>query len=280
MMVKVSVIIPAYNASAHVGRALDSVLGQDYENLEIIIVNDGSTDDLKSAIRGYLGDKRIKYIETENRGVSHAINTGLKEAGGDYVCFLHADDKFLPGKIKKQLSLMERFPGFGVSYTDENYFLEGTSRRVKEGYFHFSGDIFYFLKRSNFIHMSTAMLKKKILGGETLDESLRCHEEWDLFLRLSAKGVRFLNLREELSDISFHSKNLSFDRGTMDATRAVVGKRARNLWYDFKKNINFHSAPGILNLKRYLTFKLYAAIIGFPKHKKFNPKSPREVIGE
>ncbi len=280
-MSKVSVIIPVYNASGYISRALDSVLNQDYHDLEIIIVNDGSTDGLEDVVQRYLNDKRVKYFVTENKGVSHAINVGLKEVSGDYVCFLHADDKFLPGKIRKQLSLMERFPGCGVSYTDESYFLEGSSRsHIESPYFHFSGDIFYLLKRNNFIHMSTAMLGREIFEKVALDEGLACHEDWDLFLKLSAKGVKFLCLDEILSDISVHSRNLSFDTKVMDATRTVVGKRARDLWYDFKKNINLYSAKGISNLKRYLTFKIYAMIINFPRHKKFNPKSPREMFSE
>ena len=278
-MSKVSVIIPVYNASVYIGRALDSVLSQDCQNLEVIIVNDGSTDDSEGVIKRYLGDKRVKYLATENRGVSHAINIGLKEVSGDYVCFLHADDKFLPGKIRKQLSLMERFPGCGVSYTDESYFLEGSSHsHIESPYFHFSGDIFYLLKRSNFIHMSTAMLGREIFEKVALDESLACHEDWDLFLKLSARGVKFLYLNEVLSSISVHSKNLSFDTAVMDATRTKVGKRARELWHDFKRNINLYSAMGISNLKRYSTFKIYAMIINFPRHKKFNPKSPREMF--
>ena len=280
-MSKVSVIIPVYNACIYISRALDSALNQDYYDLEIIIVNDGSTDGLEDVVQRYLDDKRVKYFVTENRGVSHAINVGLKEATGDYVCFLHADDKFLPGKIRKQLSLMERFPGCGVSYTDESYFLEGSNRSpIKSPYFHFSGDIFYLLKRSNFIHMSTAMLGREIFEKVVLDEGLACHEDWDLFLKLSARDVKFLYLNEALSSISVHSENLSFDTKVMDATRTVVGKRARDLWHDFKRNINFYSAESIWNLKRYITFKIYGMIIDFPKHKKFNSKSPREIFGE
>lgn len=274
-MPKVSIIIPVYNASGYIARAVESVLNQSYQNLEIIIINDGSTDDSEAIVRRYLVDKKIKYIATKNRGVSHAINVGLREATGDYICFLHADDVFLSDKIKKQVSLMERFPRYGVSYTNESYFLEGTDRAVKSPYFHFSGDVFYFLKRANFIHMSTAMLRRKLLGTESLDESLACHEDWGLFLRLSARGAKFLYIDEVLSSISVSSKNLSSDTALMDATRRKVGKRARELWKDFKKDINLFSAKGISSLTRYVTFKIRAMMIGFPADKKFNRKGVR-----
>jgi len=269
-MPKVSVIIPAYNAAGSINRSLESVLSQDYGDVEIIIVNDGSTDDTESVLRKYLSDNKIKYFKTENKGVSRAINTGLKEATGDYLCFLHADDLFLPGKIKTQVLLMEKYKNYGISYTKESYFREGNvSRVIKSPYFHFSGDIFYFLKRSNFIHMSTVMLRKNTLGKELLDGALTCHEEWDLFLRLSAKGAKFLYINETLSSVAMSEKNLSSNNALMDSTREVVGKRAKALWKQFKRNIN---------LKRYLMFKVYARLINFPLDKKFNQKSPREIL--
>ena len=279
-MPKLSVIIPAYNAAKYIVRAIESVLRQDCDNLEVVIVDDGSKDNTENVLREYAGDKRIKYLKTENKGVSYAINRGLKEMTGDYACFLHADDLFLPGKIKKQLTLMQRFPQYGISYTGESYFLEGTDRRAESQNFHFSGDIFYFLKRSNFIHMSTVMLRKKVLGSERLDEALACHEEWDLFLRLSAKGVKFLYLGEILSSIRVHSENLSFDTGVMNRTRHEVGTRAKALWKEFKDKARPCSAEGLLSLKRYVLFKTKAALIGFPKDKKFNKKSPREILNK
>lgn len=277
---KVSIIIPAYNAAKYIVRAIESVLGQNCDNLEIIIVDDGSKDNTESLLREYVGDKRIKYLKTENKGVSHAINRGLKEITGDYVCFLHADDVFLPDKIKKQITFMQRFPQYGISYTNESYFLEGTDRRVESQNFRFSGDIFYFLKRSNFIHMSTVMLRREVLGSERLDETLACHEEWDLFLRLSQKGVKFLYAGEILSSIRVHSENLSFDTGVMDRTRNAVGKRAKALWKEFKDKTKLPSREGFLSFKRYALLKTKAALIGFPKAKKFNKRSPREILNE
>ena len=273
-MPKVSVIIPAYNVSRYIKQSLESVLSQDYDNLEIIVVNSGSTDGLEKILEPYLADTRIKYLKTEKKGVSHTINRGLANATGDYISFLHGDDVFMPGKIKKQVTLMERRPSCGVSYTNENYFFEGSNRQIKSQNFHPRGDVFYFLKRSNFIHMSTAMVRKNVLIARTLDEGLACHEEWDLFLKLSQAGVKFLYVDETLSNIRIHSENLSSDASTMDATRGEVGERARILWKDFKKNINIFSRKGVSNLKRYIVFKVHAFLIGFPKQKKFNPKSP------
>ncbi|MBI5143950.1 MAG: glycosyltransferase [Candidatus Omnitrophica bacterium] len=275
---KVSIIIPAYNAADYIGRALDSVLCQDHHPLEIVIVNDGSTDNLEDVLQRYLWDERIKYIAAENRGVSHAINSGLKSATGEYICFLHADDIFLPGKIKRQLSSMERASRSGVSYTDASYFLEGTSRVVKSPYVHFSGDIFYFIKRNNFIHMSTVMLRRDLFEIAIFDESLACHEDWDFLLKLSAAGIRFQYVNKILSNISVHPKMLSSNTQVMDATRSEVGLRARRLWKAFKSDISPFSAKGISNLKRYAAFKIYALTIGFPNSAKFNIEAPSALL--
>ena len=88
----VSVIIPCYNVSDFVEKCIQSVLVQSYDNLEIIIVNDGSTDDTGEKIKTFLYDERIRYIVQENKGLSGARNTGLDIMKGDYVCFIDSDD--------------------------------------------------------------------------------------------------------------------------------------------------------------------------------------------
>lgn len=257
---------------------MESVLAQDHQPLEIVIVNDGSTDNLEEVLRRYREDGRLKYIATENSGVSHAINSGLKSATGEYICFLHADDLFLPGKIKRQLSSMEGSSGSGVSYTNASYFIEGTDRKVESPYVHFSGDIFYFIKRNNFIHISTVMARRDVFQLATFDEDLECHEDWDFFLKLSASGIRFQYVDEVLSKISVHPKMLSSNTQVMDATRSLVGQRARTLWKGFKKDISPFSVKGIANLKRYMAFKIYAMAIGFPNSSRFNIEAPNRLL--
>lgn len=279
-MPKVSVLIPAYNVSECIGRAIESVLMQDYADMEILIIDDGSKDDLKRAIGHYLADGRVRYLPTVNGGVSHAINVGLDAARGEYVCFLHADDLFLKGKIKKQLEIMESDTSFAVSYTNELYFLEGSRGTVESTYYHFTGDIFHFLKRNNFIHMSTVMAKKAIFDKVRLDRNLACHEDWDLFLRLSARGVKFRYIDGILSKICVHPKSLSYNTAVMDRTRAEVGSRAKGLWKEFKEEISLFSPDGISHLGRYLKFKVRAALIRFPQDKKFNPEAPRDILYE
>jgi glycosyltransferase involved in cell wall biosynthesis len=104
-MTTVSVIIPAYNGDRYIKEAIDSVLAQTYPNYEIIVVDDGSTDNTRSIIQSY-GNK-INYISQENQGVAAARNRGLKLAQGEYIAFLDQDDFFLPDKLATQLLLLE-----------------------------------------------------------------------------------------------------------------------------------------------------------------------------
>ncbi len=104
----VSVIIPGYNTGTFIAETLEGVLGQTYGHREIIVVDDGSTDDTEKRIKPYLG--RIRYIRHENAGAAEARNAGLHAARGDYIAFLDADDLWLPEKLQIQLQVAARHP--------------------------------------------------------------------------------------------------------------------------------------------------------------------------
>jgi hypothetical protein len=107
-MNSVSVIIPAYNAAVCLKRCLGSVFGQEYPTKQVIVVNDGSTDNTKKIAEGYAN--RIEYYEQENQGPGLSRNTGLRAARGDYVAFLDADDYWRPGFLTKCVSFLEKHP--------------------------------------------------------------------------------------------------------------------------------------------------------------------------
>ena len=107
---KVSVIIPAYNCQSYIPGTISSCLSQNYDNLEIIVVNDGSTDDTASAIVPFLSDSRVVLIEQENKGVSAARNIGIERATGDYITFLDSDDELGRDTISQNIKLMQSNP--------------------------------------------------------------------------------------------------------------------------------------------------------------------------
>lgn len=111
-MVKVSVIIPAYNGDRYIGEAIDGVLAQTYDDYEIIVVDDGSTDNTFQVIQQY-GD-RLKYLSQANEGVAASRNLGLKASQGEYIAFLDQDDIFLPHKLASQVALLEQDSDLGM----------------------------------------------------------------------------------------------------------------------------------------------------------------------
>lgn len=113
----VSVIIPAYNSAKFAAKAVESVLAQTYQNYELIVIDDGSTDNTKEVLNRFAG--RVNYIFQENRGPSAARNMGIKVAQGEYICFLDADDTWLPMKLEVQLAFMKNNRGIVLLFSDE-----------------------------------------------------------------------------------------------------------------------------------------------------------------
>ncbi|HKR39319.1 MAG TPA: glycosyltransferase [Paraburkholderia sp.] len=109
-MPQFSVIIPTYNCAAFIKQALDSVLAQTCDDYEVIVVNDGSTDDTKEVLRPYLTRNNVRYIEQENQGLAAARNTAIRAACGAYIALLDADDIWLPEKLVKQAEYLHRHP--------------------------------------------------------------------------------------------------------------------------------------------------------------------------
>ncbi len=180
----VSVIIPAFNRFPMLCEAIESVLGQTDSDFELIVVDDGSTDETGS-IREIYKD-RLHYIYQENRGASAARNRGTADAGGDLISFLDSDDLWLPGKIEVQKALMEKNPEILISYTEEIWYRRGV--RVNPGKKHakFSGWIFEKCLPLCIISPSSVMIQKKLferVGG--FDEALSVCEDYDLWLRIS-----------------------------------------------------------------------------------------------
>src|SRR4028118_1349040 len=109
---QVSVIIPAYNGDRYIAQAVESVISQTYKNWEIIVVDDGSTDDTRQALQPYFD--RIRYVYQENQGVAAARNRGIQESRGELIAFLDQDDFFLSDKLAGQVALFDAQPSLGI----------------------------------------------------------------------------------------------------------------------------------------------------------------------
>lgn len=198
-----SVIIPAFNAGNYMEEALNSIFMQTYRPLEVIVVDDGSTDKTAEVIKNYqnrnmLKQDRLIYIYQKNSGPSSARNAGIKEAKGKYTLFLDCDDKWPEGKLERQIGLMERHPDTGLLFGDSCRFteegLQAATMFQKNGYDRkFFGHDFYvqdayakLLCNGNFITTGSVVFKKECLK-ETgcFDEGFRHSEDVDLWLRIA-----------------------------------------------------------------------------------------------
>ena len=112
----VSVVIPSYNRAYIVGQAIESVLRQTYSNVEVVVIDDGSTDDTASVVKAF--DERVRYIYQPNAGIAVARNSGIAAARGEFVAFLDSDDVWLPWKLEAQMAVLRQRPEVGMIWTD------------------------------------------------------------------------------------------------------------------------------------------------------------------
>jgi len=125
----VSVIIPVYNGADYLREAIDSVLSQTFDDYELIVVDDGSTDDTPAIAKSY--GASLTYIRQENRGVAAALNQGILRARGKYIAWLSHDDVFLPNKLERQVDFLQQFPEFKACYTD-SYTIDSHGTIIQE----------------------------------------------------------------------------------------------------------------------------------------------------
>jgi glycosyltransferase involved in cell wall biosynthesis len=221
----VSVIIPNYNHTRFIPYAIRSVLAQGYPHYEIIVVDDGSTDDSREVVARF-GDK-VHYIWQENQGLAGARNTGIRAARGELIGLLDADDEWHPNYLEEMVALSGEYPEAAVFYCmaqcmDVNgrglpQFVGGPAVDPKL--------LYQVLLRSNFIIPSTVMFRRKaILDSGCFDAGLRSCEDWDLWLRLLSKGT-IVGASKSLARYRVHESSLSINvEGMHTATKKVVEK--------------------------------------------------------
>jgi len=207
---RVSVIMPAFNCARFIGQALESVLSQDYDPIEVIVIDDGSTDDTGSIARGF--GSRVKVFEQQNLGPAEARNFAIAKATGEYLAFLDADDVWLPGKLKAQIAFFSANPAAAIVYTrfipwkagKDGKFAAPTSVpwTAAPGLDHeLSGWIYPQLLLDSHIHIITAVIRRRVFEtvgafdgrfgrGSDYDFWLRASRQYQAF-RLSRDGALY-----------------------------------------------------------------------------------------
>lgn len=188
-MTTVSVVIPAYNASRWISETLGSVLAQDYPALDVIVVDDGSTDDT-AAIVAQFG--QVRYIRKSNGGEGSARNVGIRVAYGEYVAFVDSDDLWLPEKLRLQVELLIH-TGLMWVYSDGYAFDSGTGNTLysfSKMTCQHSGDILQQLLLEDFIPCPTPLIRRCVfdeVGYFDESKSLFMRADWDMWLRIAAR---------------------------------------------------------------------------------------------
>ncbi len=202
-MTKVSVIIPAYNAAKHLRETLASVLAQSHENFEVIVVDDGSTDQTVDVLKSF--GAQIRWIVQPHQGQAHAVNHGIRMSTGDYLAYFDADDLMLPKKLEVQARYLDEHPEVDVVYTDL-YCTEpgsGTTRRKYEPI-----DPFVLLQRCCVCRITVMCRRVCVQTVGLFNEHITGSDDWDMWVRMSER-CRMAYLDQALSEYRIHGENIS-----------------------------------------------------------------------
>jgi len=227
MIPSVSVVLATYNYGRYMAGALDSALGQTLNDLEIIVIDDGSTDETRQVMRPYLTNPRVRYFGTDHCGQPAAKNAGVRLARAPLIAFLDADDLWLPTKLEKQVALFDANTNLGVVYS-RRWLMDEQGRHV-----HFTqpllprGNVLGAMFRHNFICFSSAMVRRSALEEVGLfDTDLALAIDYDLWLRI-AQRYPFDYVDEPL--VKYRTGHASLSRRTEERLKTAARIMARFL---------------------------------------------------
>ncbi|MBW4513096.1 MAG: glycosyltransferase [Scytonematopsis contorta HA4267-MV1] len=251
-MPKISVIIPAYNSENTIAKTITSVLKQTFDDWELIVINDGSSDSTLEIISSFQ-DERIKVFSYPNAGGNISRNRGLDLAIGEFVSFLDADDLWTPDKLELQLQLLQENPQVAVAYSWTNYIDENDKFILSGRHSTFNGDVYEKLIIANFLENGSNPLIRKTaileLGG--FDKDLPASQDWDMYLRLAAKH-HFMAVPKAQILYRVSGNSLSTNLVRQEKTCLYVIEKALQLRASSVVNLRKQS---LANLYKYLTCK-------------------------
>lgn len=277
---KISVIIPTYNYGRFIADAIKGVLAQTYPIEEIIVIDDGSTDDTAEIVAGFV--PQVKYFKQENSGVCAARNNGVKRSSGDYIAFLDADDIWHPEKIAKQIKRFEEDAEIGLVHCGMREFDNESGETVQlhlEGEEGWIADDLLLFEKPAIAGCGGAILisRKAFSESGEFDTNLIVAEDWDFCYRVARKfKVGFV--REVLMDYRNHGKNAHSD----------VAELERSMGAFYKKTFQTDDEK-ILNLRKRAYGNFHTKLAGsyffvgdYPKFIKHSFKSvqmsPKNIL--
>lgn len=241
-----SVVIPSYNRSGMVKQAVEAVLGQTCKDFEIIVVDDGSTDDTYNVLAKF--DGSILYHHQANAGVAAARNRGVALSNGQYICYLDSDDLWLPHKLQTVATVVRQFPDsaflfsdfrkhninldepYELSNTDMFPFLRQYGGKIGDQCYWFSGiGKLEFLLRGYPLYPSTFVVRRDVHEQFLWDPGILKSEDFNFVLRMS-KNFDFLYIDQDLATVRVHGDNKSADFMTKNRTNILSMKLYRDLY--------------------------------------------------
>lgn len=292
--VQVSVVIPTYNRASYVTLAIESVLAQSYQDCEIVVVDDGSTDGTRDVLEPYRD--RIRYLYQDNNGVSSARNAGIEEAKGKWIAFLDSDDEWLPDKLEIQMQQAQNYPHVCLHVANmllinpqqgeiDYYHKIGFDKII--GKFRLVERPLIYLLQYTFAFPSTVVAKKSaLLNARLFDEEISLHEDTDLFYRVSIEGPwciygsplikKFrrnepssINLSIKTAHQSYHYKTIVKIQERLQSEKRLT----KTEHHAIKKYISRYSFIVGTSLKAEGTsgvrYWFYRGLIAYPKLKTF-----------
>ena len=227
-MPAVSVIIPAYNQARYLDEAIRSVLAQTCPDLEIVVVDDGSTDNTPEVAQQHT-DPRLRYIRQENQGLSAARNTGIRHARARYLTYLDSDDLFMPAKLSLLMAEIERSPAAGL-VAGQAIPIDDAGNKIGHIFDQPLPDDPEMLLLGNPLHVGSILLRREWQERVGFfDTALRSYEDWDMWLRLARAGCPMRSIAQPVSLYRFHSAQMTRHGAQMtNASFAVLDKVYRD----------------------------------------------------
>ena len=246
-----SIIIPTYNRAVEVTESIDSALAQDYPNFEVIVVDDGSTDETAECLKPYRDNGRIQYVHKSNGGCASARNEGLRHATGAYITFLDSDDILKPDFLSRSIAVLARMPeDVGAVFSDYERMLESGSVMEKTLFQNvdfieemppeymderYETPDVLLLNRKFYRHQVissmvavTAVIKRNVYDSlEWYDESLRCCQDWEFLTRMT-KAFRVACLNEPTEIVRFCVEGITHRVSRQSRTTIEVMRRFLN----------------------------------------------------
>jgi len=222
----VSVVLPTYNRYTFLKRALVSVFVQTYKPSEVIVIDDGSTDNTSQIKQDF---PAIKYFYQKNKGVSSARNLGIKKASYEWIAFLDSDDEWHKDKLKEQVAFHKQNPDILMSYTDEKWIRDTKEVKIPKKFKKYSGEVFNKCLSHCIIAPSASLIHKDLFFKIGLfDESLEVCEDYDLWLRIALEHPIGLVDKKLITKYAGHNDQLSFKHWGMDRFRVIALEKLLN----------------------------------------------------